>query len=227
MNYPLRKGIIDYLTSADISSLRYALTDIINNAPKRITDMQMNLLGTHDTERILTVLGGEKSDGRSNEYLSRKKMNDLERGTAKRRLRMAYAILTTLPGIPTIFYGDEAGMEGYHDPFNRMPYPWGHEDKKLVAYYKKLGKIRRDNDVYKRGLFRLYHLSGNALVYSRYEGNEAYVTFVNNTKQVVRVEFSDNAIALISDKNASATQFDVEAYSTQIFKVSTNTELTF
>ena len=226
MNYPLRKGIIDYLTTTDTSSLRYALTDIINNAPKRITDMQMNLLGTHDTERILTVLGGEKASGRSNEYLSRKKMDDLERGMAKRRLRMAYTILATLPGIPTIFYGDEAGMEGYHDPFNRMPYPWGYEDKKLIAFYKKIGKIRRDNSVYKRGAFSLLHLSSDALVFSRSEGEDAYITFVNNTKHIVRVEFGDD-VSILTDNSALRKQFDVEAYSAQIFKANRNIEITF
>jgi glycosidase len=182
--------------------------------------MQMNLLGTHDTERILTVLGGERPEGRSNEYLSKKKMNDLERGIAKRRLRMAYAILATVPGIPAIFYGDEAGLEGYHDPFNRMPYPWGREDHKLINYFKSVGKIRRDNKVYKEGEFELLYKDLNTLVFERYDEKYSYITFVNNTKQSSNVEFSSKAEALISDGAAVAvsTSFDVPAYTSQIFK---------
>ena len=179
----------------------------------------MNLLGTHDTERILTVLGGERSDGRSNEYLSRKKMNDLERGTAKRRLRMAYAILATVPGIPAIFYGDEAGLEGYHDPFNRMPYPWGREDYNLINYYRKIGRIRRDNDVYKEGGFKLLHIDEDTLVFERYDGEYSYITFVNNSAQYKRVEFSRMAQALcLGDEEQEDTSFELSAYTAQIFK---------
>ena len=226
MNYPIRTGIIDYLTNFDTSTLRYALTDVTDNAPKRIRDTQMNLLGTHDTARILTVLGGEKAEGRSNEYLSRKKMNDLERGTAKRRLRMAYAILATLPGIPTIFYGDEAGLEGYSDPFNRMPYPWGHTDQKLINYYKKLGKIRNNHDVYKDGDFTLHYLDQDSLVYSRYDDEYAYVTFVNNSGMAHNIVFSCAADALILDYK-KVDEFVIEAYSAEIFKIKKDSELHF
>ena len=221
MNYPIRKGIIDFLTQNRFEALEYALTDIIDNAPVRIRNMQMNLLGTHDTERILTVLGGESSGGRSNEYLSKKKMNDLERGIAKRRLRMAYAILATIPGIPAIFYGDEAGLEGYHDPFNRMPYPWGREDHKLINYFRSVGKIRRDNDVYKEGQFELVYIDSNTLVFDRFDEKYSYITFVNNSKQTLRVEFSSKAETLISDGIFEATgkTFDIPAYTAQIFKI--------
>ena len=228
MNYPVRKGIIDFLTTHDTATLLYALTDIVDNAPKRIRDMQMNLLGTHDTERILTVLGGERPEGRSNEYLSKKKMNDLERGTAKRRLRMAYTILATVPGIPAIFYGDEAGLEGYHDPFNRMPYPWGHEDNNLINYYKKIGAIRRGNDVYKEGGFKLLYLDAGTLVFERYDDEYSYVTFVNNTTQLTKVEFSGTALALtLSQDERSGRSFDLPAYTAQIFKIERDTYIYF
>ena len=229
MNYPIRTGIINFLTANNHTALEYALTDIVDNAPVRIRNMQMNLLGTHDTERILTVLGGERPDGRSNEYLAKKKMNDLERGTAKRRLRMAYTVLATVPGIPSIFYGDEAGLEGYHDPFNRMPYPWGHEDRNLVKFFSDIGRIRCENEVYKEGDFKLLYIDTNTLVFGRYDEKYAYITFVNNTKQSKRVEFSSVAEALIQDANydCCGKVFDLQAYSAQIFKVKQNKYIYF
>lgn len=228
MNYPVREGIIEFFTTHNTSALLYALTDIIDNAPSRIRNMQMNLLGTHDTERILTVLGGEHSDGRSNEYLSRKKMNDLERGTAKRRLRMAYTVLATIPGIPTIFYGDEAGLEGYHDPFNRMPYPWGREDNNLINYYRQIGRIRLENDVYKEGEFRLLDIDENTLVFERYDEEYSYITFVNNSTQNKKVEFSLSATALCWDGGEyENTTFELPAYTAQIFKVKRNNYIYF
>ena len=84
----------------------------------------MNLLGSHDTVRILTALGGAKPDGYSNEELSNMRMSKAERIRGKKLVRCIYTVLATLPGIPTVFYGDEVGLEGYSDPFNRMPYPY-------------------------------------------------------------------------------------------------------
>ena len=77
-----------------------------------IRDAQMNLLGTHDTERIITVLGAESASGRSNEYLSSKKMNEDEYKIAKQRLLMAYTILSTVPGIPTAEGGSSVILTG-------------------------------------------------------------------------------------------------------------------
>ena len=58
---------------------------------------------------------------------------------------MASFLQFVLPGAPTVYYGDEAGMEGYADPFNRRTYPWGREDPELLAHYRRLGQLRRDN----------------------------------------------------------------------------------
>ena len=189
--------------------------------------MQMNLLGTHDTERILTVLGGERSDGRSNEYLSKKRMNDLERGTAKRRLRMAYTILATVPGIPAIFYGDEAGLEGYHDPFNRMPYPWGREDHNLINFFRQVGNIRCEHAIYKEGAFKLLYVDAATLVFERYDEENTYITFVNNTKQLRRVEFSESASALLSEDKTERVLFELPAYTAQIFKTKKHSYIYF
>lgn len=190
MNYPLRKGIVDFILGRGTDTLEYALTDIINNAPKRIGDMQMNLLGTHDTERILTVLGGESADGHTNDYLYSKRMTADERNMAKARLMMAYTILATLPGIPAVFYGDEAGIEGYSDPFNRLPYPWGHEDAELLTHYRKVGSIRSNGSVYSDGDLHLLELTHELLVFARSKDDQVYYTVINNSdkRMILQVE---------------------------------------
>ena len=95
--------------------------------PKAVSDVLMNFLGTHDTERILTVLSGEDVSSKSNAELAEYKMNEDQRITAVKLLKLAYLIVATMPGVPCIYYGDEAGVEGGRDPFNRKPYPGGHE----------------------------------------------------------------------------------------------------
>lgn len=224
MNYPLRAGIIEYICKNKTDKLVYALTDIMNNAPKRIRDAQMNLLGTHDTERILTVLGGISSDGKSNSELRIMRMNDSERTNAVTRLKAAYTILATLPGIPTIFYGDEAGLEGYSDPFNRMPYPWGRERNDLVEHYQRLGALRRSHTVYKDGDFKLIYLNEEALIFSRTKGHSAYVTVFNNSDYPMKIEFSDKFNTLINTggmlASKSAAVYKTSADSTILFKFS-------
>lgn len=192
MNYPLRKGIIDYVKNRDTSSLRYALCEVMRNAPDRIMHAQMNLLGTHDTERILTVFGGESSTGKTNDYLVDKKMTRDEYSLAVRRLCAAYTVIATLPGVPTVFYGDEAGLEGYHDPFNRMPYPWGDECDELLSHYKRIGKIRRSNSVYKCGAFKIHAITDKILIFSRQAKECRYFTVMNNSDKEIEISFGKN-----------------------------------
>ena len=218
MNYPLRRGIIDYLTLRKIDTLEYALTEIIYNAPKRIRDLQMNLLGTHDTERILTSLGGESSEGLSNDVLVSKRMSADERSLALARLKLAYTVLATLPGIPTIFYGDEVGLEGYSDPFNRMPYPWGKEDIDLLGFYKKVGKLRRKSRIYKDGEFSLVLLTSDTLVFSRSIENEYLLTVVNNSSKEISLELSDEATAMLG-KTKKAKAFTLLPLSAEIYRL--------
>ena len=225
MNYPLRRGLISYLRDKNTDELRYALTDVMFNAPKRIRDMQMNLIGTHDTERIITVLGGESSNGKSNDYLYSHSMTDEEYKKGRNALVQAYTVLATLPGIPAIFYGDEVGLEGYGDPFNRRTFPWGKEDKELLCHYRKLGEIRRSCDLYKDGDFRLLHLDDNLLAFARYKNSEAYITIINNSKNELSITFSKRVLSLLDMKKS--TVFNIQADSSLIVKTKKKTILNF
>ena len=193
MNYPVRVGIIEYLNNKDACPLRYALTDIYNNAPEQIANLQMNLLGSHDTIRILTALANEDVSGIDNAALSVKRLNSCERAKAIKKLKQAYCILTTIPGIPTIFYGDESGLEGYSDPFNRMPYPWGNEETELLDFYKQMGSVRRSNGVFTKGDFNLIELSSDLLIYERILVSKKAVVVINNTDKILRVNFNTKA----------------------------------
>ncbi len=223
MNYPIRAGIIDFLLGRGCLKIAYALTDVTENAPNHVLHNQMNLLGTHDTERILTILGNEDREGKTNSQLSTLRMDKERRQTAVQRLMTAYTLLATLPGIPTVFYGDEAGLEGYGDPFNRMPYPWGKEDERLIKHYRLLGKIRKDNSVYKKGDFKLLHLDDQLLVFKRCGVKHSYITVVNNSSKRLTLDFEEGATSLLSNKKAQA--FRLSAYSAGVYKVKKNTSL--
>lgn len=153
MNYPLRTAIINYVQTASSQDLAATVTSLYMHYPKFVSDAQMNLLGTHDTERILNVLSGENTDSMTNLQLSSYKLPEQSRKNALELLRLAVFLNYTLPGVPCIYYGDEAGMEGGRDPFNRMPYPYGKEDTELIDFYRTLGKIRTKHSEFKSGSF--------------------------------------------------------------------------
>ena len=122
----------------------------------------MNILGTHDTERALTVLGKQSTkitEGKGSE-LAPKRLSAKERADAIKRLMLAASIQYTVYGVPSVYYGDEAGIEGYRDPFCRKPYPWGREDEGLLAHYRLLGRMRLEHPALDGGRFLLYLIEG-------------------------------------------------------------------
>jgi 4-alpha-glucanotransferase len=147
------------------------------------------------------------------------------RAFAEKRLCGLYTVLATLPGVPSIFYGDEAGLEGYHDPFNRMPYPWGRESKDLICHYKKIGKIRRENTIYKKGTFGLIHFDCDLLVFKRSNGNECYITVFNNSEDTINISFVKKVKNLISEEIGK--NFGVDSYNSAVFKTDSSNKIDF
>lgn len=193
MNYPLKNAVVEYLKSSDASGIARITTELYTHYPKAVSDVLMNFLGTHDTERILTVLAGEDISGKTNAELSLYRMGDDKKEAAVELLKTAYLIISTMPGVPCIYYGDEAGLEGARDPFNRLPYPWGKENKELVEWYKIIGEIRKHEKVFAEGYYKVLESTGGVLVYDRFDkgtkitviinrGNEDY-TIVSDTER--------------------------------------------
>ena len=178
MNYPFRTALLNYLLGGPAEEFREAMETLRENYPPDAFYSAMNFLGTHDTPRVLTVLGGvplpEGKDAQSTFRLSPR-----QREAGLERLRVAAAILFTFPGSPTIYYGDEAGMEGAADPFNRRTYPWGNEDQELLAWFRWLGQLRKGRASLRRGSLRWLEAQGPLLAYLRELPGEAAAVLVN------------------------------------------------
>ena len=140
----------------------------------------MNFLGTHDTERILTVLAGISCSGMSRLSQSRLTYSDETLFHAKKLMKAALCMLYTLPGIPCIYYGDEAGLTGGRDPFNRGCYPWGNEDTDLIGFHKMLGAFRKDAEVLSDGGFYPLSSALGCVAYLRYKAGERRVACIAN-----------------------------------------------
>ncbi|MDR3317904.1 MAG: glycoside hydrolase family 13 protein [Clostridiales bacterium] len=184
MNYPFRNAIIDYVLNGDPLGLATTAKAIVSRYPPNALNTLMNMLSTHDTERILTVLSGVKGAELTKEQRAGYVIPAGVKEQALQRLRMAAVIQYTLPGIPSVFYGDEAGLEGFEDPFCRRCYPWGREDKALLAFYKRLGAMRAACPELKTGAFRVLRCDRpcGVIIYERADVCGRLIIIVNAGK---------------------------------------------
>lgn len=178
MNYPFMNAIIAYVRDGDEKFFKDTIQSILENYPKETVYCLMNSLGTHDTVRIINALSDVRAHGWSKTHKLGYKLPDSEYEKAKKKLYLASVLQFTLPGIPSIFYGDEAGLQGFDDPINRRPYPWGSEDKEILAHYKKLGRIRRENRAVFSGGFNMRDENG-LVAYERASGDDEILIAVN------------------------------------------------
>lgn len=165
-NYPLRESLINF-TRGYIKSdkLKKKVMSLYENYPREVFLGNINLIGTSDTERILTVLDGNM-----------------------RCLKIIVALQFTIPGVPLIYYGDETGVTGGKDPDNRKSYPWENEDVDLIGFYKRIAQIRNGQDALKKGDFNIFDTEEDIFAFERVYENERIVVVVNvsNAQKVVR-----------------------------------------
>ena len=184
MNYPFCDAILGFLLGGSAADFTHIVWDVVENYPPQILRLLMNHIGTHDTERALTVLGGEPSCGRGRAWQAERRLSDPERAIGLRRLCLATLLQFALPGVPCVYYGDEAGLEGYRDPFNRGTYPWGREDAGLVDWYRSLGACRAAAGELAEGAFIPIDTGWDEVVcFVRRNGDGALLCAVNRSAE--------------------------------------------
>ncbi len=180
MNYPFRNAALAFVGQRDAETFYNILTELYGSYPTSVSHSLMNLLGTHDTDRILTLLGDEgQGEGLSNDQLAYLRLTPTQKTTAIRRLKVASTLQFTVFGVPSVYYGDEAGVEGYHDPFCRMPFPWGTECACLGEHYRALGVLRQRSPALKNGEFRFTSCKKDALSYERVSDEQHLLIIAN------------------------------------------------
>lgn len=153
MNYPFREIMLDFFTGKqDAKDTNDRLMSICENYPVHNFYCNMNLIGTHDVPRVLTLLGEAPPEQQLSQLQKESyRLPEGPKALAVARLKLITLIQMTFPGVPSIYYGDEAGLEGYRDPLNRGTYPWGSENKEILEWYRTITFIRNKYDVFSTG----------------------------------------------------------------------------
>lgn len=202
MNYPFRKLILDFMLGwQDAQTVHRQLFSLYENYPKENFYANLNIIGSHDVPRILTLLAeAPPEDSHSKLSAFKYALSSAQRELGLARLKLVVLWQMTFPGAPCIYYGDEAGVEGYSDPLNRRTYPWGREDKELLAWYKKLVGLRRSHQVLRTGEWLLLLADNDVYGYVRriQGGQDVFGDFATDNTAVIVFNRSRHTPATIS-----------------------------
>ena len=178
MNYKLSAALGDlFLNRGDAKAADDELTVLRQNYPKEALYDLMNIVDSHDTVRAIYKFGGGKDN------VAQATRQDFDYALGKARLKLAATFLMGYPGMPTIYYGDEAGQYGSNDPDCRRTYPWGKEDQDLIAYYRSVIGVRNSHKaLFAHGDVNTMKAEGDIYAFARTQGEEAAVVALNRGK---------------------------------------------
>ena len=215
MNYPFRDMVIGFLTGGtDAHDAAEVIESLRENYPPEALRCALNLLGSHDKPRILTVLGDMPDESTLTEaQRAAWKLPDNRIGLAKSRFWLATLMQMTFPGVPSIYYGDEAGMQGLSDPCNRGPFPWGDEDGDTLIMIKNAAGLRRALPFLADGAIEARAINDDLLAFTRRgAGGQALTVLVNRslgTTHTARIPMlGEAAVDVISGADVAADAND-------------------
>ncbi len=215
MNYPLKNAIIEYIITGKADSLYKTVREQIDNYPAHSLACMMNILGTHDTPRIITVLGKRGNIKQDRAEMEFETLSKSEYELGKKGVKCASLLQYTLYGVPCVYYGDEIGMEGNKDPFNRKCYDWLGGDDDLLSWYKFLGKLRSENPIFKEGKITDISMKDGVITFTREDENSAVVVAVNCGDRVYDIEVKGCKKEIT--RNVKACKIPLNKYDFAIF----------
>ena len=170
MGYPFRDALLSFL-KGDTSARTWSLTmeKYRENLPDQMFYCMMNLISSHDVPRAITMLAGAPDPG-TREAQKELHLTKHMKSRGSALMKMAFALQMTYPGCPCTYYGDEIGMDGYRDPFNRRTYPWENESswqKNILSSYRELSSLRSKYEVLRCGEIKILHAEGDDLIFER------------------------------------------------------------
>lgn len=203
MNYPLKNAILDFVRNGQVTMLSKVVKEQIDHYPSDVLHSLMNILSTHDTLRLITALSGEDLNGKTKSQMEKTFIPQENLDNAKLKLRIATFLQYTLYGVPSVYYGDEIGMQGYVDPLNRRCYPWGNEDNELIEFFSILGKMRKEFSAFNNGDTEIVFSEDGVIVFKRITKDCEVLVCVNVDKETYLIEFDGELMEFFSGKTVN------------------------
>lgn len=218
MNYPLRRAILRYLTGeATAGEFVKKMESLYENYPRENFMSELNLLGSHDRIRLLTILGNApRARDLDDEQRYRYRLSDGQHSLAVSRLWIAALLQMCMPGVPSVYYGDEAGLEGFSDPYCRAPFPWGAINQDCFTIYRNAIALRRSLPALTDGDFEPFAPNDDVLGLWRRNGVGKICVLVNASltqSHTVRVKVGDlRADDVVSGRPCETKDGEVEVF---------------
>lgn len=198
MNYLLVDALIRYYKYIDISTLSATIKEIMSEYPDGTINTLMNFTSTHDISRAIEIFGtdsfqqyGEWAwnllDG-SLDWIKSHKLTASEYRYGKLFLKSYATALAFLPGIFSIFYGDEVGLQGIGNLANRAPFPWGQEDLDLLEFFKTICKIRHSEAFLKEAEFKVLDITPEYFSFERFDENNSIIVIASRSHHTVELD---------------------------------------
>ncbi len=198
MNYPLVDALIRYFKYEDKEKLKEVFRQLKTEYPEDTLHSLMNFTSTHDISRAINIFGtkefqytGEWAWDPSNRYLNYQKkftMSEEEYKRGKEIYETYLFTLTFLPGILSVFYGDEVGVEGLGNLANRKPFPWNDMDLELLEFVKWMGRIRKRESFLEKADFRLVDLTDQYFYFERMGQDQLAQVFINRSSNKIPLD---------------------------------------
>lgn len=183
MNYPFMNGVLSFVRNGDGEALMEGVMGLVENYPPPALHTLMNHLGTHDTARLITTLVGENDRGRDRRWQAAQSLTPAQYALGEQLVKLAVVLQYTLPGVPCVYYGDELGMEGYRDPFNRAPMAKTAPLPHLRDFYVTMGRLRGELPVLAAGSLIPYVQNQHLVSYLRQDGKQTLLVAVNRGEE--------------------------------------------
>ena len=196
MNYPIKETIIQFVKTGDSSNLVSTIRMLQNNYPEAVQHNLMNFLTTHDTSRVFSEL---------------KNACEGDEQKTKQLLKIATALLFTMTGVPSIFYGDEYGMQN-NDESSRGCFDWENYKNDIFEWYKKLTTIRK-HKVFESGDLNILYSQNGKFVFERISNSERIIVVANVSNEPLNINFHGKFVSCLTQKTLKETtisNFDVE-----------------
>jgi len=207
MNYPLTEALLGYVGGQHLDwsvvstqhefqefvrpmdgpAFAAALEHIVSMYAPEVVAVMLNLLGSHDTARFVTLCGGDRAS-----------------------LRLATLVQMTLPGAPCIYYGDEVGVEGRHDPDCRRGFPWQEErwDAGLRDFIRGAVALRHAHPTLRHGEFRILGANGPVAAYLRSDSTDAWLVALNPGEEAASLTIEAGALARLGAASVESVRWE-------------------